>query len=204
MRERTLLKQLTDYGLAVQVADNKIRLSPRQLINDRVLTFVRTHKNDLLCALYDEHHERKRILRQGRIEVLRVILRRYLKPGTPGVSAVTATEVEEFLDDVLRYFNYDLERAITHYDNITPAPILTCQCGLRPPFCTCSGIPIAGVVTCNSCKHFTPDNIGDGTGIGECVCGVEWTMAALSLQGRMPLYRYANRRCNQFKTTEEH
>lgn len=59
MKPRTLLKKLTDYGLSVTVNDDKIRLSPRGLINEKVISFVVSNKEQLLAALYEEHREKK-------------------------------------------------------------------------------------------------------------------------------------------------
>lgn len=51
------------------------------------------------------------------------------------------------------------------------------------------------IVTCNQCKHFIGDKIGDGAGIGDCSIGIEWTQ---EVRGRLPLFRYAERHCNKF------
>lgn len=201
MKARTLLKKLTDYGLSVQVADDKIRLSPRQLINDKVLAFVRTHKNDLICALNDENRERKRTLHQGRLEVLRVIMRRYLKTGDCTRIIPTDYEIEDYIDWVLLKHGYDLEDAITTYRNITPEPVLTCKCGYLPPFCSCGGIAAPRMVSCSQCANFTPDVIGNGMGIGTCTHGIERTR---ELNGCISLYRYANRHCAEFSKSENH
>lgn len=137
MKARTLLKKLTDYGLKVTQSGDNIRLSPSQLVNDKVLTFVRSHKNHLLSALHDEqtelHSKKKLSLREGRLEVFRLMLQRYLKLNQ-------ASKIEDFLDDILIQFNYDLEKAINYYRKITPEPMLIdvrCQCGYMPPFCNC-------------------------------------------------------------------
>lgn len=72
----------------------------------------------------------------------------------------------------------------------------TCQqCGYRKPFCSCNLSLAQGMAVCNYCKHFTVDIMGDGTGIGSCELGVKWTQ---EFNGRMPLYRYSERHCNQF------
>lgn len=142
MKARTLLKKLTEHGLTVKIVDDKIRLSPRQLINDKVLAFVRTHKNDLLCALHDENRERKRTLHQGRLDVLRVIMRRYLKSGDPSRMIPTSYEIEDYIDWVLKQHDFDLEDAITTYRNITPEPVFVCECRYLPPFCSCGGITV--------------------------------------------------------------
>jgi len=69
-----------------------------------------------------------------------------------------------------------------------------CQCGYNKPFCSCNIIS-PGMVTCNTCEHFTPDIIGDGSGIGNCGLEVKWTQ---EFTGRMPLFRYSERHCQQF------
>jgi len=51
------------------------------------------------------------------------------------------------------------------------------------------------IVTCNTCELFTPDEIGDGAGIGDCALGIKWTQ---EYNGRRPLFRYAERHCVQF------
>lgn len=49
-----------------------------------------------------------------------------------------------------------------------PKPIYNCNCGLRPPFCSCIGPQVAGLTACALCANFEPDSIGDGAGIGLC------------------------------------
>lgn len=158
MKARTLLKKLTDYGLTVKIANDKIRLSPLQLINDKVLSFVRTHKNDLMCALYDVHREHKRALHQGRLEVLRILLRRFLNDAHcrdminyQDGAVINDKSVETYLDATLIHFDYDIEVMIDIYRVYTPKPVLPtliCECGYRPPFCSCIGTqPV--MVTCN-------------------------------------------------------
>lgn len=50
------------------------------------------------------------------------------------------------------------------------------------------------IVSCNKCEHFTPDQIGDGAGIGNCDMCVKWTQ---EFNGRRPLYRYSDRHCEK-------
>lgn len=52
------------------------------------------------------------------------------------------------------------------------------------------------IVQCDLCMHFTPDAIGDGVGIGCCALNVKFTQET---HGKMPLYRYAERHCVQYK-----
>lgn len=52
------------------------------------------------------------------------------------------------------------------------------------------------LVQCDRCIHFIPDSIGSGAGIGDCAVGIKWTQ---QVGGRMPLYRYAERHCVQYK-----
>lgn len=65
MKAWTLLKRLTDYRLKVFQADNNIRLSPPQLVNDKVLRFVRAHKETLLSVLQEESRERHLVLKNA-------------------------------------------------------------------------------------------------------------------------------------------
>lgn len=53
-------------------------------------------------------------------------------------------------------------------------------------------------IQCNKCKHFMPDTIGDGVGIGHCARNIKWTSSS---HGKMPLYRYADRYCVQYQQT---
>lgn len=147
MKARTLLKKLTDYGLIVKEVCGNIRLSPRKLINDKVLTFVRTYKNELLCALYDERQERKQALYQGRLEILKVLLRRFLSDPNcrkmvnyKGSPIINGAAIEAYLDTELLNFDYDIEAMIDMYRVYTSAPTLKCKCGYRPPFCSCSNM----------------------------------------------------------------
>lgn len=56
--------------------------------------------------------------------------------------------------------------------------------------------PTIKVVQCDLCMYFTPDIIGDGVGIGHCALNVKFTR---EVHGKMPLYRYAERHCVQYK-----
>ena len=60
--------------------------------------------------------------------------------------------------------------------------------------------PVLKVVQCSYCTYFTPDSIGDGAGIGTCIFNVKWTQET---HGRLPLYRYAERHCVQYKQLED-
>ena len=53
------------------------------------------------------------------------------------------------------------------------------------------------MVTCNDCKNFKLDPIGGahGAGIGSCARGAKSTNEP---HGKLPLYRYAPRRCAWF------
>lgn len=69
------------------------------------------------------------------------------------------------------------------------------QCGYCKSLCECMAKNTI-VVTCNGCEHFTHDKIGDGAGIGDCGLSIKWTYEGNT--GRIPLYRYAPRHCNQY------
>lgn len=57
-------------------------------------------------------------------------------------------------------------------------------------------INLLKTVSCNDCEHFSPDQIGDGTGIGSCDLGIRSTKIAGYIT--MPLYRYSDRYCDKF------
>ena len=52
------------------------------------------------------------------------------------------------------------------------------------------------LVMCNDCINFIADKIGNGSGIGDCSLNIKWTQ---EVKGRMPLFRYAERHCCNFK-----
>lgn len=202
METRTILEKIRQRGFTISAIGNAISLSPKRLLNDRMISFVREHKEELLTALYQEqderkssHLERKRALHQDRLEVLRCLIRRYLNSGDPIRVMVTDSEVDEYFDWVLRQHDYDFEDAISTYRNLIPEPNLMCKCRYRPPFCSCGGAAASGRVTCNDCKYFIPDQVGDGAGIGHCTIGLQYTQ---ELNGHRPLYRYADRCCDRF------
>ena len=55
-------------------------------------------------------------------------------------------------------------------------------------------------IACNNCKHFTPDPIGDGAGIGSCGHGVK---ATKTYPYSMPLFRHALRLCRLFTISDD-
>jgi hypothetical protein len=70
-----------------------------------------------------------------------VILREYIKHSHDG----NRDELEDLLDCALKENDYDLEQAIDHYrsiikkqDSKSDIGTLSCQCGYRKPFCSCS------------------------------------------------------------------
>lgn len=152
MKARMLLKKLTDYGLTVKQIDDKIRLSPPYLVNDKVISFVRAHKNDLLYALHDEtpekHLERKNALHPGRLHIMKVLIRRFLNVEScrqmvnyKDKLPINDNAIEDYLEMELVNFDYDLEAMINMYRHYTP-PVnnfsITCKkCGYNPPFCSC-------------------------------------------------------------------
>lgn len=147
-----------------------------------------------------EHLKRKKSLGH-RIEILRILVRRimisikYENKKNRNTFIVNDKTVEEIVDYELAHHGYDLENAIDSCRSTAPEPELFCKCGYQPPFCSCGGISIPGIVTCNTCEHFTPDKIGDGGGIGSCALGVESTQ---EVSGKMPLFRYSKRHCDKF------
>lgn len=162
--------------------------------NDSSVSFV-SHRDKLL-----QHLRRKKSLGH-RVEILRILIRRIMveirdqKSSDQSTFIVNDSTVEAIVDLELANYEYDLEKAIDSCRCMAPEPVLFCKCGYRHPFCSCDGTPASDVVTCNSCKHFTPDAIGDGAGIGTCALGVESTQ---ELSGKTPLFRYSNRHCDKF------
>lgn len=73
--------------------------------------------------------------------------------------------------------------------------LICSKCGYFESLCGCKSGDSPSLVTCNGCEHFTPDKIGDGTGIGDCGLGIKWTQ---EYNGRKPLFRYAERHCKDF------
>lgn len=55
------------------------------------------------------------------------------------------------------------------------------------------------LVACDKCNHFMPDQVGDGSGIGQCDLRIGWTK---SPRGKIPLFRYAKRFCSKFTRPE--
>jgi len=110
-------------------------------VDEAIVSKETNSANDIVLALsprsdYEKqiaHRDRKAALRQGRLEVLRIIICRYLKS--------TDREVEKYIDGLLIQHNYDLEKAIDYYRNIAPEAAidrLICdKCRYRPLFCTC-------------------------------------------------------------------
>lgn len=151
-------------------------------------------------ALNKAHSDRKKSLGH-RVQILRVLIKRFLNDSECREmvnyqgTLINDKAIEDYLDTELSNFDYDLEAAVTMYRHYTPDPVLTCKCAYQAPFCSCESIQIPGVVACNNCEKFIPDNIGDGAGIGNCTHGVQWTE---EIHGRMPLFRYASRHCNKF------
>jgi hypothetical protein len=153
-------------------------------VNDNILAL---HPNVDTRSEYERGKERsKRKLALGcRVQILRVLIRNKFKDHRDTLTESEYWErVEKYLDGVLIKFDYNLEEAIDHYRSLF----------LDENF-DLYGIPISGMVACNDCLHFIPDQIGDGAGVGQCGLGITWTKG---LGGRMPLYRYIDRRCDTF------
>jgi len=114
------------------------------------------------------------------------------------ISRFLKLDDENFLDEVLRLYDYDLEQAIDAYRMIVE-PIITfgavCgQCCYSPVFCMCADVASCEV-SCGDCQHFIPDTVGDRVGIGSCHIGLIWTRES---SGMRPLYRFAKRHCDKF------
>jgi hypothetical protein len=146
------------------------------------------------------HLKRKKSLGH-RIQILRILIWRILndirheKNTGQAAFIVNDSAVESLIDYEIIHHDYDLEAAIDSCRSAAREPVLFCKCGYQPPFCSCGGIPIPGIVSCHSCVHFSSDKIGDGAGVGRCAVGVESTQ---EVYGCMPLFRYVNRHCDKF------
>lgn len=166
MEARVVLDRIRKRGFEIYPNGTKISVTPKKLVNSQMVNFLKKHKNELLKALYEErrdteakHRERKSALRQGRIEVLKVLLRRFLndptcremvnykncKYGTPLADDIIITDLalEEYLDIELVNFDYELEDMITMYQHYTPPAKpynILCDCGYMPPFCKCRDV----------------------------------------------------------------
>jgi hypothetical protein len=202
MKARALLKKLIAYGVTVRQVGHNIRLSPRRLINDKVIAFASKNKEDLLAALLEEHQEKKCALGY-RMQILRVLIKNKLRSEHLGMAYnELLQQVESHLDGELVKHGYDLETAIKYwqdlygYENLDVYDLCK-KCRNVSAYCRCENtIDVVNyIVTCDQCKHFMPDQIGDGAGIGQCVEGKEWTQ---KYNGRMPLFRYATRYCEEF------
>jgi hypothetical protein len=212
MEAVAVLQKIRQQGFVIKAEGAQISLSPKLLINDKMISFIRKHKQALLTALYQEqdkhkalHLERKRALRSGRLEIFRILLRRFLNDpkcrdmvNYKGSLPINDKAVADYLDMELLNFDYDIEATIDIYRIYTPIgdpSTITCaKCGYNPQFCSCGTVPV-GMVACDACEHFTPDQIGDGGGIGTCGVQIKSTQ---EINGRMPLYRYAHRHCDKF------
>lgn len=96
-------------------------------------------------------------------------------------------------DAIADYAEQAENQSSTEYSS---ADLLRTTCGLEDFDFFKEDQPKSSLVQCHSCKHFIPDTIGSGVGIGTCVVGVKWTQ---QVRGRMPLYRYSERHCVQYK-----
>jgi len=83
MEANAVLEKIRKRGLTIKAVGDSISLAPKDLINHQMIGFVREYKQELLAVLNDErtpsHIERKRMLREGRLEVLRILLWRFLE-----------------------------------------------------------------------------------------------------------------------------
>ncbi|MFA6304007.1 MAG: hypothetical protein WC627_12870 [Legionella sp.] len=75
------------------------------------------------------------------------------------------------------------------------------HCGLNATTITKPPKDSLKTVACNDCEHFSPDEIGDGVGIGHCALGIRSTKIAGYIT--MPLYRYSDRYCDKFSKLME-
>src|SRR5579872_5056943 len=196
MEARILLQKIRQRGFTITALGNKLALAPKQLINDQVLFFFQKNKQKLLTALYEEEdeHKKKKNKLGHRLGTLQICLKRCYGNSWKD-EPESWLRLNQWLDQILMDWNYDLEGAIAHYRGLAPEPTYICKCGLRPPFCSCGGVQLPGVISCDQCLNFQPDTIGDRSGIGLCKKGIVWTEEG---NKRMPLFRYAKRLCHIF------
>jgi|SRR5579862_1149555 len=149
-----ILQKIRQRGLVITPIGNNISLTPKNLLDDRMISFLRKHKELLLTALYQEqneqqalHRKRKLALQQGRVHVLRILLWRFLQNGKcrqminhQENSEINDKSVEVYFDGELVNFDYDIEVIIDMYRIYTPESAVVdkfCSCGYVPPFCSC-------------------------------------------------------------------
>ncbi len=194
---KNLLESLNEQEFNLQIKGEAIRISPRALLTDKIRILVKSNKQLLLAALQNRHLEKKQLLGH-RIGTLQLCLRRCYGNSWKDEPSSWA-RLNQWLDQILIDWNYDLEGAIGHYGSLTPEPTYFCKCGLKAPFCSCVGSYMLGAVKCILCVHFKPDACGSG-GIGSCGNGIEFTVEA----GRhRPLYPNSWRHCDKFRNKPE-
>lgn len=158
MDAKLVLQKIRQRGITIMAIGNHVSLEPMQLVNKRMVVFVKEYKNELLTILYQEkddqklaHSQKKDLLRPGRLEILRILLSRFLNNAEcrflvdyKTLGWVTDAMVEKYLDNELVQFNYELEDTIDFYRLIggkilnNAVPPSVCKCGYRPPFCICN------------------------------------------------------------------
>lgn len=94
------------------------------------VSFVSTPSSHFL------HRERKQALRQGRLVILRNLIKQCF--GDDWVYVTTHwDELEDIIDRALKDYDYDLEQVIDNYRKIAPPFTVhdpRCKCGYMPPF----------------------------------------------------------------------
>ena len=142
MKYESLLEQFRTRGFVLAAAGGGIILSPKKLINERLINFVRKHKEGLLTALYQEqdvHRGRKNALGH-RMKVLRNFIKAAYGNQWRYDNTCLA-ELDEAVNETLMKYNYDLELAIDCWRPLSKnTPVHEarhCGCGYVPPFCSC-------------------------------------------------------------------
>lgn len=136
---------LSIFGSLTNKCQHVYTRKPSQQNN--ISTFQRNEPNEINYQKAKTHLQRKATLRQGRLHVLRILLRCFLKNhqcrqmvNYKGNSEINYNSVEIYLDDELINFDYDLEAMIEMYRVYTREPTVVdnvCYCGYVPPFCSC-------------------------------------------------------------------
>lgn len=158
-KTKTPLNFLRMRGLKVVIEGGQtFRVSPNDRVDGHLHQYIKNNKASILGELFQElergdegeepsHQQKKAELRKGRVEIFRILLRRFLNDEKcramvqfKGPNPVTDKALEAYLDSELVNFEYAIEEAITMYRHYTPpAPMETgqCRCGYNPPFCAC-------------------------------------------------------------------
>ena len=116
MEARTLLQKIRQRGFTVKALGNNLSLAPKQLINDQILFSFQKNKQKLLTARYEEEdeHKKKKNKLGHRLGTLQICLKRCYGNSWKD-DPESWLRLNQWLDQILMDWNYDLEGAIAHY-----------------------------------------------------------------------------------------